>query len=262
MDTIALRKAGFPGTDRRAGKSGAANPSDAAARDSVNRMAATALEGDFLPETGAFISFLINALYLFGDNAIVAFGGLPEKAAAGLAGLGHRVEAAPSRRGPGAPGRFDRAVSLARTFGRGDDAEILARLREMRRAVRPGGLVSFHTIDRDHAWAMAGMRHVSAEEGPARVEVRFDPVAGRLSARPAGASGADAGWTGTGSALAVRAWNRAEIETLLRVAGLRLERIYGDWEGRSPEASASGRLIVVASKPRRTRRNAKGDTRS
>jgi hypothetical protein len=228
------------------------------------RIVESCLENGFLPGKSALASFLVNALYLFGDNAIVAFGGAPDGVTAELTRMGHKVDADPSPRGArtgGAgfsrrrEGRFDRAVLLAQAFGRGSDGDILDQLRALRRAVRPGGLVCFHVFDRDWALSLAGRRILSAEGRTARVEIGFDPADGRISARLAESAG-----PGCGGSAAVKAWNRHELEALLRGAGLRLERVYGDWEGRGPEAAATapgavtGRLIVVAAKPRRARK--------
>jgi hypothetical protein len=227
-------------------------------------IAETCLEGAFLPDGVTASSFLINALYLFGGESIAVLDGAPEGLAAELTRLGHRVSPVPSGRGfrPGAPmglgkdgwspasrktGGFDRAAMLGRTLGRGEDAEILERLRALGRSVRPGGLVCFHVFDRDRAWGLTGER---GGFGNTQVTVGFDPATGRITAR-AGGEGRDAGCGGRSD---VKAWNRAEIETLLRAAGLRLERVYGDWDGSAPDAAATGRLIVVAAKPRRARK--------
>jgi hypothetical protein len=257
------------------------------ARARCAKLVESSLEDGFLPDSGALASFLINAIYLFGDEAIAVHGSAPEGLAAELNRLGHRVSPVPPGREPrlgtvfarakdgwlAAPrkaGGFDRAVMLNRALGRGEDAEILERLRDLRRSVRPGGLVCFHVFDRDRAWSLTGGR--AAGSGNARVTIGFDPATGRITARAAEAAGMEAPGPGTAGAagignrlygrgvgdcgrLAVKAWNRPEIEALLRGAGLKLERLYGDWEGNAPEAAATGRLIVVATKPRRARKS-------
>ena len=109
------------------------------------------------------------------------------------------------------------------------------------------------------------------ELGNARVTFGFEPGTGRITARLAEATlkesavpdapesfGQDGLASTCGGRLAVKAWNRPEIEALLRLAGLKLERLYGDWDGRAPETSGTGRLIVVASKPRRALKRTAG----
>lgn len=246
--------------------------------------AETCLEGPFRPESATLVSFLINALYLIGDQGILAYGGLDETAVSELARMGHRVEAVPADaeirpasaapRGTVAPGirgakgpamaagagKRDRALALASALGRGGDEEILERLRSMGKALRPGGLLAFHVFDRDRAWSMAGDRRLQSEGKEARVRVGFDPESGRITARLLGTAGA-AGDARPGcvSSLSVKARNLTEIRDLLRGAGLVLERAYGGWNGGSPETegAATGRLIIVASKPRRPRRRRK-----
>ena len=160
----------------------------------------------------------------------------------------------------GGQGRHDRAMILARAFGctedGGDDADFTERLRAVRRDLRPGGLVCFYIFDRDRAWNLAGDRTVERDGGKARMRLGFDPRTGLLSTRNSdepqlGVPALPAG----GRSAAVKAWNLAEIRALLRAAGLELERAYGDWDGRSPEAAGAetGRLIIVAAKPRRMR---------
>ena len=133
---------------------------DMHARARRAKLVESCLEGGFLPKSGELASFLINALYLFGDNAIAAHGGAPDGVATALTRLGHtgfarsfrtRIEsrAAIDRQKEGwTPGRpknggFDRAVMLNRALGRGEDAEILEVLRGLRGSVRSGGLICF-----------------------------------------------------------------------------------------------------------------------
>lgn len=244
------------------------------------RIVEACLENGFLPDSATLVSFLVNAMYLFGDHGIKAYGGAPEGVEAELTRLGHGVAAGPwgretrsvargSRRADGrrtanAPqGRHDRAILLARAFGRpedgGSDADFAGRLRAIRRDLRPGGLVCFHVFDRDRVWSLAGDRTVERDGAKARIRMGFDPVTGLISARLKDDPGPGGPAPACGRSSAVKAWNLAEIRALLRSAGLELERAYGDWDGRSPEAAGAdtGRLIIVAAKPRRKRRKVK-----
>ncbi|MDB5106567.1 MAG: Methyltransferase type 11 [Fibrobacteres bacterium] len=243
--------------------------------------AESGLEGSFLPDPEILASFLINALYLFGDQAIAAYGGVPEGVTDRLTRLGHGVSegaysgagrndggrggrsGAMGPRGAGIPlprplrgtGR-DRALFLARAFGRGGDADILAGLKAMRATVRPGGLICFHVFDRDRAWSLVGERAQAWNGTLAQVRVGFEPGTGRLTARPSEPFAPGLRAEGGCGAYSIKAWNLAEIQALLRSAGLDLERAYGDWDGRSPEAAGgeTARLILVAARPRRARR--------
>jgi hypothetical protein len=205
------------------------------------------LEAGFAPVTSTLTSFLVNAFYLVGEHDVLEWTPRDGRAAAELARLGHRMAAAfpAGLRTAGPRPRHDRVMSLARAFGYLSDAENAAWLRAMNRLLRPGGLLCFHVIDRDRAWSRVGEK---SEEG---AEVSFDPASGRLSARlrPAG-TGACA------AAATVRTYNLGELKTLLAEAGFALERAYGDWEGGNvaEAGAATGRIIVVASKPRRARR--------
>jgi hypothetical protein len=206
------------------------------------RVAEAALETAYPADTPTLVSFLVNALYLFGGQSVAAWEGAPEGVTAELTRLGHRVRTGPSAREGGNAGH-DR-IFLAEAFGRGGDGELLQRLRALRRALRPGGLLCFHVFDRDRAWERARERTVSVDGSEMRVRIDFDPANGRLMARAE-----------KGPAAGVKAWNLGEMRALLRASGLVLERAYGDWAGGSPGAAASGRLIVVAAKPLAARRH-------
>lgn len=215
------------------------------------------LEEGARPEDDVLASFLINALYLIGDQRILAWGGLPPGVEKTLVRLGHRVES--GFRPTNTASKADRVVAMARTFGQGGESEILEDLRAMGRALRPGGLLAFHLIDRDRAWNLAGERKMSSEGSEARLRMEFDPATGRVSARTlelkALASGKGPATSIGGQSASLQAFNLSEIVRLLRSAGLALERAYGDWNGGSPETAgaATGRLVIVAAKPRRQR---------
>lgn len=224
------------------------------------------LERPFAPESGALASFLINAACLVGNHRILAEGGLDPEVTEALTRMGHRVDAA----GPAAPrtdagGRHDRAVSVARALGYGSDAETLAWLRNMRKTLAPGGLLVFHVLDRDRAWNLVGESAPAADGGsPAgsgapRVRTGFDPATGRFSIRSIRARGTAApreARPACGPEASVRAYNLLEIGGLLEAAGFALDRAYGDWDGSGPAegGARTGRLIIVAGKPRVRRR--------
>lgn len=267
------------------------------------------LDQAFIADAGEVASFLVNAMYLFGDQRVQALGGFPAKVTAELLRMGHAVEPSrgapvakmaggglsagrvpagrvpgdwPSRRnssggyarGCRARGGETRMVQLERAIGFADQETDLDWLRSMRRDLAPGGLLCFHAWDRDRAWGRSGSDTARLGEREYAIERRFDPRDGRVRVslrgsdgdRPFGAGSAK-GWSdrvgeaglspampgekplGTAS---VRAYNLAEIEAMLQTSGLRLERAYGDWTGGNPEESGArtGRLIIVASKPR------------
>jgi hypothetical protein len=216
-----------------------------------------ALDTDSFVETEMLVSFLLNALYLFGDP-IIAVPGAPAPIAAELARLGHRVsptlpqgEARAKGAGGGEPpGRkasarkFDR-VFLGGILGR--EADPAGQLRALRAALRPGGLLAFQVLDRDRAWERTGPGASPADGGEDRMGIDFDPASGKLIAWTAEtAEGKPAPRRATAS---VQTWNLGELKGLLRGAGLELERAYGDWDGSAP-GTGSGRLLVVAARPR------------
>lgn len=200
------------------------------------------LEAGFTPVTSTLTSFLVNAFYLVGDHDILEWTPRDGRVADDLARLGHRHTAAfPATLRAAKPRpRHDRAMALARAFGHLSDEENEAWLRSMHRMLRPGGLLCFHVIDRDRAWNRVGSRDGG--------EIAFEPASGRLSARLRDAEGA--AWA------SVRAYNLAEVRSLLQRSGFELERAYGDWEGGNvaEAGSLTGRIIVVAAKPRARRK--------
>ncbi len=205
----------------------------------------SALDTQPQAETEALVSFLVNALYLFGGQSIAA-PGASAPVLAELARLGHRVSANPpegisrSLRSPDFPPGAGGKAS-ARKYDRifvaemlGSEADPAGRLRALRGALRPGGLLGFHVLDRDRAWERTGSR------------VDFDPGSGRLIARMRFA--ADGKPVPPVATASVQTWNLGELKGLLRAAGLELERAYGDWEGSAP-GTGSGHLIAVAARP-------------
>lgn len=249
------------------------------------------LEAPFRPSPEELLSFLVNGLCLIGGQRVLEWDAGPGSPAAALEALGHAVTAA----GPGLPppraGGFDRAFRARRAFGYGGDESDRLWLKTMFRALQPGGLLLFHVFDRDrafgHAERLAADQRPAAGPGPGAAEglaaagFDFDPRTGRLTARirswdvtGGGAEGRErkgpgaetgtkavtkAGMGARGPAgclrASVRAYNLAELRTLLEESGFALERAYGDWTGGAPETAGArtGRLLVVATKRRRNR---------
>jgi hypothetical protein len=236
-------------------------------------------DAGFLPDRDTLVSFLMNALYLFGDQGIATYGEFPGRVTAELTRLGHAVaagrivksargnragNAGPRRAGGGLPqpvreGGSDRAVFLTGALGQGDDARILETLKAMRRTVRPGGLLCFHVFDRDRAWGLVGERALDPVAEAAGAEAAGGKSAGLETARAKG-DGArvrvgfapetgrltarivgtgDGVAAAAGSAASIKTWNLGEIPALLRAAGLVLERAYGDWHGAGPETGGA-----------------------
>ena len=147
MDTAAASRVtpGIPGTFEKSGTFPWAKEHAHSAG-----MAEQCLEGSFLPDRDTLVSFLVNALYLFGDQGIAAYGGLPEGVEAELSRLGHKVahgrylRAGRESRNAGMPhragtlpqglreGARDRALFRDQSFGRGGDADMMETVRRSR----------------------------------------------------------------------------------------------------------------------------------
>lgn len=218
------------------------------------RGARECLEEPFRPDPGLLTSFVVNALGLVGSHRILEWEPRDRVLADALEARGHAVAAG----GPFAAGAFDRALMVSRAFGYGGAESDALWLRALRRALIPGGLLLFHAVDRDRAWALADRLAAAADPG---TDVAFDPREGRVTARvrtrgvtsDAGTVPRD-GWPRRSAS--VRAFHLGEIRDLLARAGFELEGAWGDWDGGSVEAAGArtGRILVVASKRRRARR--------
>lgn len=196
--------------------------------------AVACLEAPFRPSLESQLSFLVNGFWLIGRHRILEWDGRDGRVAEGLRARGHAV----TDTSVPAAGAFDRAMFLSRALGHGSDGDPSAWLKAMHRALRPGGLLLFHVLDRDRVRDL--VRDFTSREGAAGIA--FDPRTGEVTVRR--------------TRQAVRAFNLGEVQALLAGAGFVLERAYGGWEGGSveEEGEATGRILVVASKPRRRAR--------
>lgn len=249
--------------------------SRSAAEAAAGSAAEACLETPFRPALEEQVSFLVNGFWLIGRHRIREFEPRDGAVAEALRALGHEVVASEVGSdatgaiaggavagGPGAGGAvaagaapsgggFDRAMLISRALGYAGDGDPVARLKAMQRALRPGGLALFHVLDRDRAWGL--VRDFTACERAAGIA--FDPRRGEVTVRvrPVEVTG---GEILPGGREAIRAFNLGEVEALLASAGLKLERAYGGWSGGSVEEEGewTGRILVVASKPRRPAR--------
>jgi SAM-dependent methyltransferase len=143
-------------------------------------------------------------------------------------------------RAPLDEGQFDCALNIYSSLGYGTEAEDVAILSNLRKAVRPGGLVFVDTNHRDSVVlglsrnARPGQR---LPDGTLLVEEpRFDQVTGRIETTwywsgPAGASQKSASF---------RIYSATELARLLENAGLRLLSAHN---GCSPEPFASAGAV-------------------
>lgn len=214
-------------------------------------------------ESNVQVSFLINALYLFGNHRILVAGEHDANLADSLKRIGHQVDDVESNQPQSAPSnRYDRAVSFKKTFGYGPEAEELAGLRAMHKSLTPGGLLTFRIFDRDQVLSLAHGNSDPEQElmGP----WDFDPATGKLSGRAKVTE--QENQFGLGKKISVRTYHFQEIVELLNSTGFALERAYTDWNGRTPNSlgASTGRLIVVATRIKRAgnRRTPKLNQRS
>ncbi|HEX6080976.1 MAG TPA: methyltransferase domain-containing protein [Methylomirabilota bacterium] len=147
---------------------------------------------------------------------------------------------------------FDAVVNLYTSFGYFTPAENRAALRRLARALRPGGRLLIDHRDPAYdamlprrPWYRAGRRRFLLEDR------RFDRrtgmnestqlvvVPGRRAVRL--------------RRFRLQEFTLGQWRGMLRRAGLTFERAYGGYDGRRYRRGATGRLIVVARRPRRRR---------
>jgi SAM-dependent methyltransferase len=143
-------------------------------------------------------------------------------------------------------GTLDAVVSMFSSFGYLESDEEDARvLREIARVLRPGGALFLDLLNREHALAgfVPSVQRVQ-EDGALVVEQRrFDALASRLTTSfvivsPDGERTDSIGHT-------LRLYTLTEIARMLEAAGLRLQRVYGGFDG-SDYTLESQRMIALA----------------
>lgn len=143
-------------------------------------------------------------------------------------------------------GRFDVALNLFTSFGYfAEEAEDLAALRAVARALRPGGRLLMDLLNRE--WLVRHFQPRYQDEtalGIVENHLTFDLETGRLrNVRHFRKDGRRRALT-----VEFRVYTQAELVGMLRAAGLEFQRAYGNFEG-AAYGMDTFRMIVVARKP-------------
>ncbi len=143
-------------------------------------------------------------------------------------------------------GSFDVALNLFTSFGYfRDEADDLAALRSMARSLRPRGRLLVDLLNRE--WLVRHFQPRYQDEtalGVVDNEMTFDLETGRLrNVRSFHHAGRRRSLT-----IEFRVYTLAEMVRMLRAAGLRYERAYGNFEA-SAYGMDSFRMILIARKP-------------
>ena len=140
---------------------------------------------------------------------------------------------------------FDRVLILFGTFGFFEDDENLQVLKNVARALKPGGLLAFDTVNRDVA--LKGLSPFKVIEKDDNLMVRYsslDMLTGRWNSQRIVIRNGVKKLKPSSR----RLYNATEIRDLLGLAGLKVYRICGTWDARplSPDLKS---MIVIAQKP-------------
>ncbi|RPJ50415.1 MAG: class I SAM-dependent methyltransferase [Chloroflexi bacterium] len=140
--------------------------------------------------------------------------------------------------------QFDRAIMMFNSFGYFTDEENFLVLRNISRALKPGGLLGFDIANRDGVLNDFHPHYVSEKEGNLMINrFSFDVRNGRLQNdriiirdgvrkdRP----------------FSIRLYSLTELRDLLAEAGLALENAFAEWDA-SPLEVSSPAMVVIARK--------------
>ncbi len=140
---------------------------------------------------------------------------------------------------------FDRVMLLFTAFGYFDDAENLQVLRNVQRALKPGGLFLMDVPNRDTFLRHYQPSIVIERDGNLMIDrVTMDSLNGRMvNNRVVIRNGVR-----KDKPFSVRLYNPGELRAVLEQAGLEIVRLLGGWDA-SPVSIDSRRLVVIAKKP-------------
>ena len=140
---------------------------------------------------------------------------------------------------------FDRVLILFGTFGFFDDDDNLQVVRNVARALKPGGLLAFDTNNRDVVLkSLPPFNFIEKDDNLMVRYSSFDMLTGRWnSQRIVMRDGVK-----KLKPSSRRLYNATEIRDLLKSGGLNLQRIYGGWDAQPLSAESTG-MVVIAEKP-------------
>ncbi len=141
-------------------------------------------------------------------------------------------------------GEFDCVMLLFSAFGYFNDEENQKVMINLEKALKPGGMVIFDTLNRDEFLKEMRPFFVMEKEGNLMIDrTYFDSLQGRLyNKRIVFRDGVR-----KDKPLFTRLYNPQEIKALVTQAGLELQHLYGGWDG-SEFSSGSHRMVVIARK--------------
>jgi SAM-dependent methyltransferase len=139
---------------------------------------------------------------------------------------------------------FDRVLLMFTAFGYFEDEQNLSVLRNVARALKPGGLLIFDIMNRDTFLKGFWPDHVTEKGGNLMIDRHvFDSLTGRLyNRRIVIREGVR-----RDKPFFIRMYNASEIRSLVEQAGMQIANIYADWDANSL-TSDSRRLIIIAQK--------------
>jgi SAM-dependent methyltransferase len=140
---------------------------------------------------------------------------------------------------------FDRVMLLFTAFGYFDDQDNLLVLKNVWRALRPGGLFITDTMNRDVVLKNFQPVHVTEKDGNLMIDRNsFDSLNGLFyNQRVVIRDGIR-----RDKPFKIRLYNPTEFAALLRQAGLEVVAMYGGFDAQ-PVSAESRRLVVLARKP-------------
>jgi SAM-dependent methyltransferase len=139
---------------------------------------------------------------------------------------------------------FDRVLLMFTALGYFSDEENFRVLENIRRALKPGGRLCFDTINRDLLLKNLRVHHITDKGKDLMLDRNsFDPTEGYIhNHRTIIRDGKRKDFK-----FSIRLYNSTEITLILRQAGLKTVKIFGDWDS-GPLTNESWRMIVVAEK--------------
>jgi len=139
---------------------------------------------------------------------------------------------------------FDRVLFMFTALGYFSEEENFKVLENIRRALKPGGLLCFDTINRDLMLKNLSTHHITDKGGDLMLDRNsFDPVTGYIhNHRTIIRNGQRKDFK-----FSIRLYNPTEITLILEQAGLRTVKMFGNWDS-GPLTDDSWRMIIVAKK--------------